>query len=208
LQWFTGTGRQRWHLGVGPAVYRVVVQNHRKVVKDPVSLELHSGTHIGANAELGMEKFMKRLPNTSIEITAAWHMAFARDDVRFVSGWNGSPMLAEFRAGAHYYYEFRKPKPKSTKPGRGTDPMAPGGSRVAEPETAARVAGEIAPREGSRVSDRVAWTDKVGPEALTFDDVLLVPRYAEVLPRDVDTRSRFTRQITVNIPIVSAAMDT
>ncbi len=119
LQWFSGTGRQRWHLGVGPSVYRVVVQNHRKVLKDPVSLELHSGSHMGANAELGLEKFMKRLPNTSIEITAAWHMAFAKDEVRWVSGWNGSPMLAEFRVGAHYYYEFRKPKPKSNKPGLG-----------------------------------------------------------------------------------------
>lgn len=58
------------------------------------------------------------------------------------------------------------------------------------------------------MSDRVAWTDKVGPEALTFDDVLLVPRYAALHPRDVDTRSRFTRRIGVNIPIVSAAMDT
>ena len=119
LQWFTGKGRQRWHLGAGPSVYRVVVQNHRKVLKDPVSLELHSGSHMGANAELGMERFMKKLPNTSIELTAAWHMAFARDDVRFVSGWNGSPAVVEFRVGAHYYYDFRKPKPKSTKPGLG-----------------------------------------------------------------------------------------
>jgi len=58
------------------------------------------------------------------------------------------------------------------------------------------------------VSDRVSWTEKVGPEALTFDDVLLVPRYAAVHPRDVDTRSRFSRKIAVNIPVVSAAMDT
>src|SRR5690242_14070710 len=58
------------------------------------------------------------------------------------------------------------------------------------------------------MSERVAWTDKVGPEALTFDDVLLVPRFAGIHPRDVDTRSRFTRGIPVNIPVVSAAMDT
>src|SRR2546426_7565101 len=44
--------------------------------------------------------------------------------------------------------------------------------------------------------------------ALTFDDVLLVPRHASVHPRDVDVRSRFTRQIPLNIPLVSAAMDT
>ncbi len=43
---------------------------------------------------------------------------------------------------------------------------------------------------------------------LTFDDVLLVPRYAAMHPRDVDIRSRFTRGIGLNVPIVSAAMDT
>ena len=58
------------------------------------------------------------------------------------------------------------------------------------------------------MNDRVAWSDKVGPEALTFDDVLLVPRYAAVHPRDVQTRSRFSRNIPINVPIVSAAMDT
>jgi IMP dehydrogenase len=54
----------------------------------------------------------------------------------------------------------------------------------------------------------VPWGDKVGPEALTFDDVLLVPRLSEVHPREVDTRTRFSRHIELNIPIVSAAMDT
>src|SRR5215217_1281489 len=44
--------------------------------------------------------------------------------------------------------------------------------------------------------------------ALTFDDVLLVPRHALVHPKDVDTRSRFTRRISLNIPLISAAMDT
>ena len=45
-------------------------------------------------------------------------------------------------------------------------------------------------------------------EAFTFDDVLLVPAYSEVLPRDVDISSQFTREIKLNTPIVSAAMDT
>src|SRR5438874_6550079 len=44
--------------------------------------------------------------------------------------------------------------------------------------------------------------------ALTFDDVLLVPRHATVHPRNVSVISRFTRAIPLNIPIVSAAMDT
>lgn len=45
-------------------------------------------------------------------------------------------------------------------------------------------------------------------DALTYDDVLLVPGYSEVLPGDVDLKSRFSRNITVNVPIVSSAMDT
>ncbi|MCZ2475716.1 IMP dehydrogenase [Aquirufa ecclesiirivi] len=45
-------------------------------------------------------------------------------------------------------------------------------------------------------------------EALTYDDVLLLPAYSEVLPRDVKTQTRLTKNISLNIPIVSAAMDT
>src|SRR5688500_19577264 len=45
-------------------------------------------------------------------------------------------------------------------------------------------------------------------EGLTFDDVLLSPAYSEVLPRDVDIRTKLTRDISLNIPMLSAAMDT
>ncbi len=50
--------------------------------------------------------------------------------------------------------------------------------------------------------------EKFAGDGLTYDDVLLIPAYSEVLPRDVDTSSWFTRKIKINIPIVSAAMDT
>jgi IMP dehydrogenase len=46
------------------------------------------------------------------------------------------------------------------------------------------------------------------PEGLTYDDVLLVPRYSDVLPREVNLKTKLTRNITLNSPIVSAAMDT
>ena len=45
-------------------------------------------------------------------------------------------------------------------------------------------------------------------KALTFDDVLLVPAHSTVLPKDVSLASQLTRNITLNIPVVSAAMDT
>ena len=48
----------------------------------------------------------------------------------------------------------------------------------------------------------------IDEEALTFDDVLLVPDYSEVLPREVSLKTLLTREITLNVPIVSAAMDT
>ena len=49
---------------------------------------------------------------------------------------------------------------------------------------------------------------RIDHEALTFDDVLLLPGYSEVIPRDVSLHSRITRAIALNIPLVSAAMDT
>ena len=50
--------------------------------------------------------------------------------------------------------------------------------------------------------------DKIQLEGLTFDDVLLVPAYSNVLPRDVNLTTRFSRNIELRIPIASAAMDT
>jgi IMP dehydrogenase len=52
------------------------------------------------------------------------------------------------------------------------------------------------------------FKDKILYEGLTFDDVLLIPSYSEVLPREVDLSCMFTRNIRLNTPIVSAAMDT
>ena len=51
-------------------------------------------------------------------------------------------------------------------------------------------------------------TEKINEEGMTFDDVLLVPAYSEVTPNMVDVKTRFSRNISLNIPIVSAAMDT
>jgi IMP dehydrogenase len=53
-----------------------------------------------------------------------------------------------------------------------------------------------------------AHQNKILGEGLTYDDVLLVPAYSEVLPREVSIKSKFSRNISLNVPIVSAAMDT
>jgi IMP dehydrogenase len=56
--------------------------------------------------------------------------------------------------------------------------------------------------------EKVGMKDRIECEGLTFDDVLLIPRRSDVLPSEVDTRTRLTKRIVLNIPIVSAAMDT
>ena len=53
-----------------------------------------------------------------------------------------------------------------------------------------------------------AHTTKIVGQGLTYDDVLLIPNYSEVLPREVNIQSKFTRNITLNVPVISAAMDT
>lgn len=53
-----------------------------------------------------------------------------------------------------------------------------------------------------------AHLSKIVGEGLTYDDVLLVPAFSEVLPREVNISTQFTRNLRINVPIVSAAMDT
>jgi len=53
-----------------------------------------------------------------------------------------------------------------------------------------------------------AHNSKIVGEGLTYDDVLLIPAFSEVLPREVNIQTKFTKNITLNVPIVSAAMDT
>lgn len=53
-----------------------------------------------------------------------------------------------------------------------------------------------------------AHLSKIVGEGLTYDDVLLVPAFSEVLPREVNIQAKFTKNITINVPIISAAMDT
>jgi IMP dehydrogenase len=54
----------------------------------------------------------------------------------------------------------------------------------------------------------IAHNNKILGEGLTYDDVLLVPAFSDVLPREVSIQTKFTRNITINVPIASAAMDT
>lgn len=59
-----------------------------------------------------------------------------------------------------------------------------------------------------RMAAKKSFSDKFSFEGITFDDVLMVPAYSEVLPREVEISTQLTRNIRINVPLVSAAMDT
>src|SRR6185436_15023803 len=67
----------------------------------------------------------------------------------------------------------------------------------------------VAERADSSIEARSACAmPDAFPEGLTFDDVLIVPQYSDVLPRDVDLSSRFSRHVRLHVPLTSSAMDT
>src|SRR5690242_9622370 len=85
------------------------------------------------------------------------------------------------------------------------DPPTPLCARLVRPGSVGQAALFLI-REGVRMATLI----DVGTtrEALAFDDVLLLPAYSEVMPGDADVRTRLTRSIPLNLPIMSAAMDT
>ncbi len=105
LQYVTRRGSWLYHAGLGPGVYRVWVQNHRKVLRDPVSLDLHRGLYAGGTFELGAERFLKSITTTSVELTWANHLVFTQRDEQFPSGFNSNLMAMEWRLGINYYFD-------------------------------------------------------------------------------------------------------
>lgn len=116
LQRYGGKGNWNWHLGAGPALYRVVLQNRRYVLADPETFRKHQGTYLGYTAEYGVERFLRTLSNTSLEWTLAYHAAFATRDDQFPKGFNSNPGAVELRFGANYYFDFKPEKKPTTLP--------------------------------------------------------------------------------------------
>ncbi|HEY2955540.1 MAG TPA: hypothetical protein VGK89_09880 [Candidatus Eisenbacteria bacterium] len=109
-----------YHVGAGPGVYRVWIENRRKVLKDPFTKRLHRGFYPGVSAQLGAERFFSAVPATSIEVSAAGHWAFADRPDQFPSGYNSALLGAELKVGANYYFElkrFVKKKSETAVPG-------------------------------------------------------------------------------------------
>ncbi|NOT34369.1 MAG: hypothetical protein HOP12_09390 [Candidatus Eisenbacteria bacterium] len=121
LQYTWMSGSLLWHLGAGPGVYRVAVQNHRKTLQDAVTLRRHQGLYLGGSGELGMEKFLKSLPTTSVELALVDHFVLATRDDQFPSGWNSAINAASFRIGMNYYFETKTlARKKETLPASAT----------------------------------------------------------------------------------------
>lgn len=115
LQYVLERGRWKWHLGAGPGVYRVWVQNRRKVLKDPATKKLHRGFYPGASGEIGTARMLQTLPNTSIEFALGSHWVFATREEQFPSGFNSSLAYVDLRVGLNYHFDpkvrFKKPAP-------------------------------------------------------------------------------------------------
>ncbi len=103
-QFLVKQGWWLYHVGAGPGVYRVWIENHRKVLRDPVSLDLHRGLYPGGSAEIGIERFLNSLPNTSLELAVSGNLALAQRKTQFPSGFDSNVMDVEFRIGGNYYF--------------------------------------------------------------------------------------------------------
>jgi hypothetical protein len=118
LQWTPHRGPWLYHVGAGPAVYRVWVENRRKVIKDPVTKVNHKGFYPGASGQVGVERFLKAQPNTAIEVSMAGHTALATRQEQFPSGFNASLWGFEFRVGANYYFDLGRFDKKKATPAK------------------------------------------------------------------------------------------
>ena len=116
MQWVWGKSHWLYHVGAGPGIYRVWIENHRKVLLDPVTLRLHRGNYAGFAAEFGAERFLKSLPKTSIEVQLVHHRVFTTRDDQFPSGWNSTISALALRVGANYYFDLNKPKKTTELP--------------------------------------------------------------------------------------------
>lgn len=112
LQYLVNRGKWSYHLGFGPGVYRIWIQNRRQVLVDPVTFRKHRGFYAGFTGEIGVERFMKALPSTSLEFTVATHHVMATRDDQFPAGYNGTLRATEIRVGGNYYFDTSRLKPK------------------------------------------------------------------------------------------------
>jgi hypothetical protein len=124
LQCLIHTGKWHYHIGAGPGAYRVWIENRRRPLLDPVSFRKHQGLYPGVTGEVGVERFIKTLPSTSVEACVTTHWVFTPSDAvpaaagkpppTFPSGYNSFLAVTEIRIGANYYFDMSRLRRKST----------------------------------------------------------------------------------------------
>jgi hypothetical protein len=117
LQYLVHTKKWHYHVGAGPGFYRVWLENRRILLVDPVSFNKHQNISPGVTGEVGVERFIKELKSTSIELTVTTHWVFTPSDSvpkvvppppRFPSGYNSFLAATEIRLGANYYFDMSR----------------------------------------------------------------------------------------------------
>ena len=116
LQFLRRGPRWTYHAGAGPGLYRVWVQNRRKVLKDPTTFDLHRGLYPGVSGQIGAERFFAALPSTSVEVGVAGHWVFAQRDEQFPGGYNSFLATVEATVGVNYYFTLPVSRPKTELP--------------------------------------------------------------------------------------------
>lgn len=112
MQYLIPRGKWHYHVGAGPGLYRVWIENRRIVLIDPISFVEHQKIHPGVTAEVGVERFVKGMASTSVEACVVTHWVFAEDDQDFPSGYSDMLAATELRIGANYYFDMSRLKKK------------------------------------------------------------------------------------------------
>jgi hypothetical protein len=115
LQYLAHTKKWHYHVGAGPGVYRVWIENRRILLLDPVTFEKHQRLHPGVTGEVGVERFLRQLPSTSVEACVTTHWVFADGDGKYPTGYNNFLAATEVRVGANYYFDMSRLRGKQIK---------------------------------------------------------------------------------------------
>lgn len=119
MQLLAHRGKWHYHLGAGPGVYRVSVENRHNVILDPITFRRHIGLFPGVTGEIGVERFVKSMPSTSVEACVTTHWVFTDNPEDFPVGYNSNLAATEIRIGANYYFDMSrlaKKKPDQLPP--------------------------------------------------------------------------------------------
>jgi hypothetical protein len=116
LQYTVPRGLWLYHAGAGGGLYRVWVENHRRVLKDPTTYDLHRGLYPGVSGEVGAALFLKDRPNLALEWAAGGDWIFAERDEQFPGGFNSFLLMTHVRFGASYYFDLMRPAAKPALP--------------------------------------------------------------------------------------------